>query len=148
MNNDIDSNFQRSFNQSGNELELYITNELSLNFQIQNQPTFLDLDEGKSRDGDILANEKFPAKYEINSKNQNKHMTAQLVLTIECKCLPDHAWIFTEGEISQCCWYFSLIRDKDDFHEFLCPKTTLNELRGAKTFLETIADWKDKNQLR
>ncbi|MGC2571339.1 MAG: hypothetical protein WA364_07490 [Candidatus Nitrosopolaris sp.] len=69
-------------------------------------------------------------------------------LTIECKCLPDHARIFTEGEISQYCWYFSLIRDKDDFHEFLCPKTILNELRGARTFLERIREGKDKNRLR
>ena len=105
MNNDIDNNFQRSFNRSGNALELQITNELSTYFQIQNQPTFLDLDEGKSRDGDILAKENFPSVSKLNSKKQNKLMTAQLVLTIKFKSLPDHGWIFTEGEMNQFFWY-------------------------------------------
>ena len=54
MDKDI-NNFERSFKRSGNALELQMTNELSPYFQIQNQPTFLDLDEGKSRDGDNLA---------------------------------------------------------------------------------------------
>ena len=133
-------------NGTNNALELQTTNELSPYFQIQNQPTFLDLDEGKSRDGDILAKENFPSISKLNSNKQNKLVTAQLILTIECKCLPDHGWIFTEGEINQFFWYFSLIRGKDDFQEILTPKTALDELRGASTFLERIADRKVEKQ--
>jgi hypothetical protein len=142
MSSDIDNNFQRSFIRSGNALEIYTTNELSPYFQIQNQPTFLDLDEGKSRDGDILAKENFPTIAKLNSNKQNKqnkHMTAQLILIIECKCLPDHGWIFTEGEINQFFWYSSsLIRNT----------TTLNELLGASSFLERIADRRGADELK
>src|SRR5712691_6161594 len=132
MTSETNDNFERLFQRSGNTLELHTSNTLSKYFQIQDRPTFFDLDEGKSRDGDILAKETFPSALGTNSK----HMVGQLILTVECKSLPDHGWIFTQGKINQDFWYFSLIREGNDFQENLMPKQPLNELIGTSSFLE------------
>jgi hypothetical protein len=144
MSNNIDNNFQRSFRKSGFPLESETTNSLSRYFQIQGRPTFLDLDEGKSRDGDILAIEIFPTTLDLNSKR----MVAQLTLSVECKSLPDHGWIFTEGKITQNFWCFSLIRGVNNIDENLKPKNTLNELTGTNSFLELIDHDKPKGELK
>jgi hypothetical protein len=93
---------------------------------------------------DILAKETFPSTVGTNSK----HMVGQLILTVECKSLPDHGWIFTQGKINQDFWYFSLIRDSNDFQENLMPKEPLNELIGTSSFLERITNTKPKDQLK
>lgn len=143
MSNNIDENFERSFLESRNSLEFYATNKLSPYFEVQNQPTFLDLDEEKSRDGDILAKETFPPTLGINS---NKRMVAQLILTIECKSLPDHGWIFTESKMIQRFCFFSIIRSKNDIEENLRPKNPLYNLIGTSSFLESIADMKSADK--
>ena len=56
--------------------------------------------------------------------------------------MPDHDLIFTEGKINQFFWYFS------DFQEIFRPETALNQLLGASTFLERIADSKVGDQLK
>ena len=138
MTSETDDN-QRLFQRSGNSLELHATNALSKYFHIEDRPTFFDLDEGKSREGDILARETFPSALGTNSK----HVVGQLILTVECKSLRDHGWIFTQGFR-----YFSLIRDSNDFQEYLMPKEPLNELVGTSSFLERIIDTKPKDQIR
>ncbi|MGB6530325.1 MAG: hypothetical protein WBF33_19655 [Candidatus Nitrosopolaris sp.] len=144
MDNNIDNNFQRSFMRSGNFLESETINSLSKYFQIRERPTFLDLDEGKSRDGDILAKETFPAILDLKSKR----MVAQLILSLECKSLPDHGWIFTEGKMKQYFWYFSLLRNRNIIEENVKPENPLNELVGTNSFFEAIADNKPKNELK
>ena len=102
-------------------MESSISNILSQNFDVQFQPVFHDLDEGKSREGDILA-KIFPNISDIDS---NKTLIAQLILPIECKNLSDHGWIFTEAKITQYQWYFTLIRSRTDILENLGPMTPL-----------------------
>jgi hypothetical protein len=55
VNNYTDNYFEKSFLKLGNLLESHTANILSPNLNVPNQPTFIGLSQGKSRDGDILA---------------------------------------------------------------------------------------------
>jgi hypothetical protein len=135
MENDVDDFFQTSFMESGAPLETETAAKLSQHFEVRDQPAFIDLDEGKSRDGDIVARETFPPASSVSSA---KRMLAQLVLTVECKSLPDHGWIFTEGRMRQSIWHFSLIRGENSLLSNLRPTRPLHELRGTSNHLERI----------
>jgi len=137
MTDDIDDFFQNSYLKSGNSLESHTASVLSQNFDVQHQPAFLDLDEGKSREGDILAKEIFP---HISLINSNTPIVGQLILPVECKNLPDHGWIFTEAKSTQNLWHFTLIRSRNNILENLLPETPLSKLRGTSSFLEKIID--------
>jgi hypothetical protein len=80
MDNGVDDFFQKSFRKSGASSEIETTNKLSTYFDVQSRPSFIDLDAGKSREGDIVAKEIFPSESKLDS---TKHMLAQLILTVE-----------------------------------------------------------------
>jgi hypothetical protein len=139
MTDDIDDFFQNSYLESGSSLESDMGKILSQNFDVHFQPVFHDLDEGKSREGDILAKEIFPNIADIKP---NKPIIGQLIIPIECKNLPDHGWIFTESKITQNLWHFTLIRSRNNILENLLPRVPLSKLRGTSSFLERIMDTK------
>jgi len=134
---DTDNYFQESFLRSGYPLQSTVSNDLSEHFDIQNQPPFYDLDDRKFREGDILAKEIFPSILRMD-RSANKHLVGRLVLTIECKNLPDHGWIFTEGKIKQNFWHFSLRGTEGMINKNLMPLTALSQLVGTDSFLERI----------
>jgi hypothetical protein len=145
MDNGVDEFFQKSFRESGASLEVETANKLLQHFNVQNQPAFIDLDEGKSREGDILATETFPVAAKetfpsTSGTDPDKCMLAQLILTVECKSLPDHGWIFIEGNINQFIWHFSLIRGENNLLKNLRPTKPLRELTGTSNHLERILD--------
>jgi hypothetical protein len=131
-------------------LEVKAANELSRCFDVQNQPAFIDLDEGKSREGDMLAKETFPkiTKENVSSDSRmvsDKRILAQLILVIECKNLPDHGWIFTQAKIEQYFQYFTLIRTKDYLLKSLNPRRTLDEIVGTNNSFERFLKSKPQN---
>jgi len=133
MDDDATDYFQKKFVQSGNPLHLQTSQTLSRYFHVQNQPPFYDLDEKKSREGDIIAKETFP-----KLSGSGKHFVAQLILTIECKSLPDHGWIFIEDKIKQNFLFFSLLRTQNNIEQHLIPSVPLVEMPGTSSFFESI----------
>ena len=151
MGNGVDDFFEKSFLESGGSLEAETSNILSQYFHTDNQPAFLDLDEGKSREGDILAKETFPILAKetfpsVSEMESDKHMLAQLILTVECKNLPDHGWIFTQGKIKQHFQPFTLIRTNDHLIKNLYPQRTLDEIIGTNNSFERFLDNKKTEQ--
>lgn len=141
MTDSVDNFFQRSFIESGSSLETEISTKLSEYFDVQNQPVFIDLDEGKSRGGDISSNETYHILEKDTFPGSNgKRFLAQLILTVECKNLPDHGWIFIQGKMNQHVWHFSLIRGRDGILENLRPRTPAFELIGTSNYMEKILD--------
>jgi hypothetical protein len=141
MTDSADAFFQRSFIESGSSLEAEVSTKLSEHFEVQNQPVFIDLDEGKSRDGDILAKETFPnLEKDTPTSSNGKHFIAQINLSIECKNLPDHGWVFMQGKMNQNIWHFSLIRGRNGILKNLRPTTPILELTGTTNHMEKILD--------
>lgn len=137
MTNDIDAFFQKSYSSTGGPLESEIAKELSTDFEVMTQPTYLDLDTGISRNGDILAKHTFPSPLKMPS---DRPVVAEIVLPIECKALPDHGWIFTEANTKQICSHFTLIRSENDIIQNLIPTAPLRQLIGTTSSFERISD--------
>jgi hypothetical protein len=143
MTGSVDDFFQRSYSRSGSPLESEIAKELSTDFEVEHQPAYLDLDEGKSRNGDLLAKHTFPSPFVMHSE---RPVVAEIVLLIECKSLPDHGWIFTESNTKQICPHFSLIRSQNEITENLTPTAPLTQLIGTTSAFETILDNQSKRK--
>jgi hypothetical protein len=81
MTGDIDDFFQRAYSRTGGPLETVVVNELSTDFDVSTQPEFIDLDEEKSRSGDVLAKKAFPSP---NTLDSDRPAVAEIVLTASC----------------------------------------------------------------
>lgn len=88
--NKIKEQFEEMLNQTGYSLESFVEKKLKKTFFVSRQPYYLDEDSGQGRTLDLLAQ----VSYFQSEKNKQ---IIQLFLPIECKSLPDHAWIFFEG---------------------------------------------------
>jgi hypothetical protein len=87
--------FQKQIRQSGYKLQTKVQKKLISNgYQVTREWPYLDKDELKGRAIDLFASKFIPdlSLFEENTKP----IMGQLELTIECKSLPDHAWIFFE----------------------------------------------------
>jgi len=87
--------FQNQIRQSGYKLQTKVQRKLiSSGYEVIREWPYLDKDELKGRSTDLFASAFIPdlSLFEVNTKP----IIAQLQLTIECKSLPDHAWIFFE----------------------------------------------------
>lgn len=87
--------FEKKYNQTGHSLEGKIEQILKTYFRdIRREAPFFDKDENKGRTIDFIVIDD-----EIEQRIDKKsNLKGQLELVIECKNLPDHAWIFSGNE--------------------------------------------------
>jgi len=85
--------FEEKVNQSGHTFEEQVEKKLQDNdFWLFDEEVYLDKDEGKGRTIDFIAHDLIPARKDTKFKSTS--LLGQLRLVIECKSLPDHAWVF------------------------------------------------------
>lgn len=87
--------FEDRLNQSGHSFEAKVGQILEKHFRdIRREVPFFDKDDNKGRTIDFIAIDD-EIEQRIDQKSQLK---GQLELIIECKSLPDHAWVFSGNE--------------------------------------------------
>lgn len=84
--------FLTKLKQSGYSFENQIEKDLKKDFRVMREIMYLDKDEKKGRTLDFKA--EIETQAEIGFKKGDTPYIGKLVLPIECKSLPDHAWIF------------------------------------------------------
>lgn len=85
--------FREQLQKSGHSLENKVEDFLIGRFSVQREVPYIDKDEGKGRNIDLIAYAQIPFQTEFTQKQQY-YVVGRLVLTIECKNLPNHGWIF------------------------------------------------------
>jgi len=89
--------FQEKVKKSGHSLENRVEDLLHKDrFSIDREVPYIDKDESKGRNIDLIARAEIPESYQPKSKE--KYIVGQINLIIECKNLPDHGWIFFKGK--------------------------------------------------
>lgn len=86
--------FQQQLERSGHSLENKVEEDL-LNdrFSVLREVPYIDKDEAKGRNIDLVAYAEIPSPHEF-TQQQQYHIVGRINLIIECKNLPNHGWIF------------------------------------------------------
>lgn len=84
--------FEKQVKKSGHSLENRVENILKQNYIVDREVPYIDKDESKGRNIDLVACADVP---DLNQLSKNdKYVVGQIIFTIECKSLPDHGWVF------------------------------------------------------
>jgi len=86
--------FLTKIKQSGYSFENQVEKDLKKDFRVMREIMYLDKDEQKGRTLDFKA--EIETQAEVGFKKGDTPYIGKLILPIECKSLPDHAWIFFE----------------------------------------------------
>jgi hypothetical protein len=95
---EIQEFFEEKLNKSGYALQTAVENKLSkARFETSREVYYVDKDESKGRPMDLASWIVIPD--ERIFKNNGRYVAGQLRLVIECKQLPDHAWVFFPSKL-------------------------------------------------
>lgn len=88
--------FEQEVRRSGHSLESKVENRLRRRgFDVQRESPFLDKDQSKGRYVGLKAIAFIPPLDTFDQKEE--HVVGQFIHIVECKNLPGHGWIFSEG---------------------------------------------------
>lgn len=85
--------FQQQLERSGHSLENKVEDLLNDRFSVLREVPYIDKDEAKGRNIDLVAYAEIPSPHEFTQQLQY-HIIGRINLIIECKNLPNHGWIF------------------------------------------------------
>lgn len=94
---EIQKFFEEKVNQSGYTLQTEVAKKLSSKFRLSREVHYVDKDGAKGRPIDLIARTFYP-KESILKEKRKRYILSQLELVIECKQLPNHAWVFFPSE--------------------------------------------------
>ena len=138
--------YEKKLKESGYVLESKVEPKLKSLFTIEREVPYTDKDDSKGRAIDFVASAFIP--YDTRPPKGKKKAVASLKLVIECKSLPDHAWIFFPGKDKQITFTDEVSAMKDTGRDSplfkIVPLLTFPNLFHAASYAEFHLHDKEK----